>query len=144
MQMNPLLIVLLVAIVWFGAAGIAVGVNIALDDEGNVDEEEVAQLVKQAVDDYVPGAAEKAVEGYVPGAGDAAAEKDVIARILLIIAAQRLVLPDAFKDGYFAGASEDDYDRCLGFLSGGSMSVEEGTEGFAACERAVEAAQFAD
>jgi hypothetical protein len=140
MQVNPLLIVLLVAVVWFGAAGIAIGVSVALSDEDSVDEEEIATLVQQAVDDYVP----TAVEGYVPAAGETAGEKEVIARMLLIMAAQRLVLPDAFREAYFPGASDDDYDRCLAFLSGGRMSAEEGTEGFAACDRVITVADLSD
>jgi hypothetical protein len=114
---------LLVAVAWGGAAGIAVAFDHWLDDEG-VAESELATIREQLSE--VGGTTSPRLEG-------------VLALLILNAAARGELRADVVRTQLFADASSSDYEACIDWLAGRAAEEIAGRE---ACGRVAAAADF--
>lgn len=118
---------LALAIIWGGAAGLAIGIHNWLDDPG-VSDEQLARFVEDSLERYPTeedlSLAEiqfqedlarvelELLQGGTSGRGLEA----TVARLLLILAARGLVIPDVFLATYFPASSSADLESCMNLL----------------------------
>jgi hypothetical protein len=126
-RVGTLQFLLLLLLWWAGAAAIAIAVNYWMDEDGMTAEQTEAQIrtyVDDKLDAYATTDDIRNVQDYLteyppdrPSAeGDVSGMKATVARLLLIMSARGLVIPEAIHSSYFPTGSDEDFQSCMALL----------------------------
>ena len=129
------------AIVWVGAAGIAIAVNASMDDTG-VSQVELENYVRDHLRDYAAASELASLRTEISSAADEVAPMKRAVVWLFLAASARDPLTAQFQKAfYFASASQTDWELCLDAVAG-RAGVDQATvlqQATGACERVHEA-----